>query len=216
MTVEVMHMKRMLAIFAVILLFCSACGTVESPEALFAEKIGDMAVVSYAYETVDGLELCDVAVTLSEQGIAHDVFAGSAEMVDEMTARGNTKSYVLRIASVPTMHYIYAKKSDGWAHVYTTNSVEVTESHDWYIVYSEKGGFVTDDDEREEAAVITADGYAQRLAAAAAACREGGRPAVVCVDSYTAEAVYNGEKVGELTLDIPCPADVDALARLLK
>ena len=58
-------MKRMLAIFAVILMLCSACGTVESPETLFAEKIGGMAAVSYAYETVDGLELCDVAVDVN-------------------------------------------------------------------------------------------------------------------------------------------------------
>ena len=209
-------MKRMLAIFAVILMLCSACGTVESPETLFAEKIGGMAAVSYAYETVDGLELCDVAVTLSEQQIEHDVFAGGAEMVDATTARGNTKSYVLRIASVPTVHYNYAKKSDGWAHVYTTNSASVTEVHDWYIVHSEKGRLVTDDDKREETAVITADGYADRLAAAAAACRDGGHPAVVCVDSYTAAATYNGENVGELTLNIPCPTDVDALARLLR
>lgn len=209
-------MKRMLAMLAVILLLVSACGTVESPEMLFAEKIGDLAELSYAYETVDGLELCEVTAVLPAQYIEQDVFAGKAEMIGDATAKGNTKSYVLHIGAVPTVQYIYVKTPDGWVHVYTTGAAEVTVEHDWYVVRSEKGTIVRDDDGREEAVTLTPEGYADRMKLAADQYRAGGKLSVNPAGAYTADAVYDGENVGTLSLDIPCPADADALAKFLR
>ena len=208
-------MKRIFACFLIFAAMLAACGAAESPEVLFAEVIGDAAEVSFAYETVDGTALCDVTVTLPLREISHDVLAGKADTIDGTTARGNTRSYVLRIAAVPTVHYIYAKTPDGWVHVYTTGMADVTEAHDWYIVRSENGSPVPSGGTSEASAALMPEGYDERLQLAADAYRSGKYPAVHPAGQYTAQAVYEGETVGALTLDIPCPADVSALKKHL-
>ncbi len=138
---------------------------------------------------------------------------------EPITMSGTSKSYIIFCDIVQSVHFVYVRdsSSSAWQHTLTTNTANVKETHDIYIIISQKGSpHIVSNEDVVYDKTLYPENYVYRLTNAIKTYRNGKSIYVDTISGYSV-VVKESSSADDYTkvfdMDILCPEDRDDLFR---